>query len=41
MNDDALAEALYAARRSKRGHRRIEEPDWAGLGWAGVHRIAS
>lgn len=31
MNDDALAEALYAARRSKRGHRRAEEPDWAGV----------
>jgi len=29
--DDALAEALYAARRSKRGHRRAEEPDWAGV----------
>jgi transposase len=31
MNDDALAEALYADRRSKRGHRRAEEPDWAGV----------
>ncbi len=31
MNDDALEAALYANRRSKRGHRRIEEPDWAGV----------
>ncbi len=30
MNDDALEAALYANRRSKRGHRRVEEPDWAG-----------
>ena len=29
MNDAALEGALYASRRSKRGHRRIEEPDWA------------
>ena len=29
MNDGALEAALYASRRSKRGHRRIEEPDWA------------
>ena len=29
MNDEALEAALYASRRSKRGHRRIEEPDWA------------
>jgi DNA-binding transcriptional ArsR family regulator len=28
MNDEALEAALYASRRSKRGHRRIEEPDW-------------
>ncbi len=28
MNDGALEAALYASRRSKRGHRRIEEPDW-------------
>src|SRR6202021_780937 len=31
MNDKALEAALYANRRSKRGHRRIEEPDWAGV----------
>ena len=31
MNDEALEMALYASRRSKRGHRRIEEPDWAGV----------
>src|SRR6476661_1589380 len=31
MNDGALEAALYASRRSKRGHRRIEEPDWAGV----------
>ena len=31
MTDAALEAALYASRRSKRGHRRIEEPDWAGL----------
>ena len=31
MNDEALEVALYASRRSKRGHRRIEEPDWAGV----------
>jgi transposase len=31
MNDDALGAALYANRRSKRGHRRVEEPDWAGV----------
>ena len=30
MNDEALEAALYASRRSKRGHRRMEEPDWAG-----------
>jgi transposase len=29
MNDEALEAALYASRRSKRGHRRIAEPDWA------------
>src|SRR5579863_145957 len=29
--DEALEAALYASRRSKRGHRRIEEPDWAGV----------
>ncbi len=29
-NDEALEAALYANRRSKRGHRRVEEPDWAG-----------
>ena len=29
MNDGALEAALYASRRSKRGHRRIAEPDWA------------
>jgi transposase len=31
MNDQALEAALYANRRSKRGHRRIEEPDWASV----------
>ena len=31
MNDEALEEALYASRRSKRGHRRIAEPDWAAV----------
>src|SRR5580692_9331757 len=31
MNDAALEGALYASRRSKRGHRRIAEPDWAGV----------
>jgi transposase len=29
MNDAALEAALYASRCSKRGHRRIVEPDWA------------
>lgn len=34
MNDAALDAPLYASSpRSKRGHRRIEEP-----GWAAVHR---
>jgi transposase len=31
MSDSALEAALYASRRSKRGHRRIEEPDWASV----------
>jgi transposase len=31
LNDDALEAALYANRRRKRGHRRVEEPDWAGV----------
>ena len=31
MTDGALEAALYASRRSKRGHRRIEEPDWVGV----------
>src|SRR6202453_2979600 len=31
MNDEALEAAPYASRRSKRGHRRIEEPDWADV----------
>jgi transposase len=31
MNDAALEAALYASPRSKRGHRRIEEPDVAGV----------
>jgi transposase/DNA replication protein DnaC len=31
MTDGALEAALYATRRSKRGHRRIEEPDWADV----------
>ena len=30
-SDSALDAALYASRRSKRGPRRIEEPDWAGV----------
>ncbi|MBG0792241.1 transposase [Methylocystis sp. H62] len=30
-NDAALEAALYANRRSKRGHRRVEEPDWANV----------
>ena len=33
MSDGALEAALYANRRSKRGHRRVAEP-----GWASVHR---
>jgi len=28
MNDGSLEAALYANRRSKRGHRRVAEPDW-------------
>jgi transposase len=31
MTDGALEAALYASRRCKRGHRRIEEPDWASV----------
>jgi transposase len=31
MSAGALETALYANRRSKRGHRRIAEPDWAGV----------
>ena len=31
MTEGALEAALYAIRRSKRGHRRIAEPDWAGV----------
>src|SRR6201994_768891 len=31
MNDGALEAALYANRRSKRGRRRVSEPDWAGV----------
>jgi len=31
MTDAALETALYASRRSKRGHRRIVEPDWASV----------
>jgi transposase len=31
MTDGALEAALHASRRSKRGHRRIEEPDWASV----------
>src|SRR5271166_4436891 len=31
MTDGALEAALYASRRSKRGHRRIAEPDWASV----------
>jgi hypothetical protein len=29
MSDGALEAALYANRRSKRGHRRVKEPDRA------------
>jgi transposase len=29
MSDAALEGALYANRRSRRGHRRVAEPDWA------------
>ena len=28
LGDEALEAALYAERRSKQGHRRLEEPDW-------------
>jgi transposase len=31
MGGSALETALYANWRSKRGHRRIAEPDWAGV----------
>jgi hypothetical protein len=31
MTDGALEAALYASRRSKRGHRRIAEPDWSAV----------
>ena len=31
MNDETLEAALYANRRSKRGHRRVAEPDWADV----------
>jgi len=31
MSDGALEAALYASRRSKRGHRRVAEPDWASV----------
>jgi transposase len=31
MTDTALEAALYANRRSKRGHRRIDEPDWSAV----------
>lgn len=31
MSDAALEGALYANRRSRRGHRRIAEPDWASV----------
>lgn len=31
MNGVALQTALYPNRRSKRSHRRIAEPDWAGV----------
>ena len=31
MTDAAIETALYASWRSKRGHRRIEEPDWTGV----------
>jgi transposase len=31
MSDGALEVALYASRRSKRGHRRVAEPDWASV----------
>jgi transposase len=31
MSDAALEGALYANRRSRRGHRRVAEPDWASV----------
>lgn len=31
MNDGVLEAALYANRRSKRGHRRLPEPDWPAI----------
>src|ERR1700689_1673700 len=31
MSDGGGEEALYPSRRSKRGHRRIAEPDWAAV----------
>lgn len=31
MNDAALEAALYTTRRSKRGYRRVAEPDWVGV----------
>lgn len=31
MNDGAVEAALYANRRSKRGHRRLPEPDWPAI----------
>jgi transposase len=31
MGDADLEEALYANRRSKRGHRRHPEPDWPAV----------
>ena len=31
LGDEALEAALYAERRSKQGHRRLEEPDWTAV----------
>jgi transposase len=31
MSDGDLVAALYANRHSRRGHRRLPEPDWAAI----------
>jgi len=31
LNDGELEAALYANRRSRRGHRRLPEPDWPAI----------